>query len=123
MIDALSTAVSGLAAASKRLLAGANNVANASTINYTPVDVKTTAQPIGGTKAEFVARDPAFIKAYQPDSSQADSEGYVNAPNVQLDAEAVDIAQASILYKANAAVIGKVKDLQDELIRALDTRA
>lgn len=123
MIDALSTAVSGLAAASKRLLAGAQNTANASTINYTPVEVETTAQPIGGTKAEFVARDPAFVKAYQPDSALADAEGFVNAPNVQLDAEAVDIAQASILYKANAAVIRQVNELQDELIKALDTRA
>lgn len=123
MIDVLSTALSGLAAASKRILAGANNTANASTVNYTPQEVKTTAQSPSGVKAELGPRNPAFIKSYEPDSPLADPKGYVNIPNVQLDREAVDIAQASIAYKANAAVIRKERELQEDLLRALDTSA
>lgn len=123
MIESLRVAVSGLAAASKKLLGAAQNTANASTINYTPVDVVSTANPIGGTRAEFKPRDPAFVKAYEPNSELADSEGYVNAPNVQLDKEAVDIAFASIAYKANAAIIRKVREMDSELLKALDTKA
>ena len=123
MIEALRIAVSGLAAASKRVLGAAQNTANASTPNYTPVDVVSTASPLGGTKADFAPRNPAFVKAYDPNAADADSEGYVNLPNVSLDQEAINLTFASVSYKANAAIIRKVREMDDELRRALDVKA
>lgn len=123
MLGVFSTAISGLNVASLRLLASAQNTANASTPNYTPVDVASSAVPVGGAQASLVPRDPAFVKAYLPQDSQADASGYVNLPNVDLAGEAVNGLMASVAYKANAAVIGKAREMDEALLRALDTRA
>lgn len=123
MLNALNAAVSGLTVASQRLLVSANNTANASTINYRPQQVTSVAAPLAGTLGTIQPREPAFVKAYQPSSLLADAEGFVNAPNVDLASEAVDGVMASVAYQVNAAVIKKVREMEESLQRALDTRA
>ncbi len=136
MINALSIALSGLTAATTRVNAATSNIANAFTAGYiedpdnapyTPIDVQQTAQTVGegpaGTRAEFTARDPAFVPSFDPDSPFANEDGIIGAPNVDLAEETVNLLLAETSYKANLEVIETTDELSDELFRIFDEEA
>lgn len=136
MNGAISSALSGLAAATKRVAAAASNIANIGTTGslepggrapYTPLDVQLTSQAAGGAlpggvSASFVPRDPASIPVYDPNSPFANAEGLVATPNVDLAVEAVNLKAAEIAYKANLASIKTADAMTDELLKAFDKR-
>ena len=66
-------------------------------------------------------RDPAFVPSFSPDSPFADEQGLVNAPNVSLDEEMVNLKIAEHAYKANAQVIKTSSEMQDALRDALNS--
>lgn len=137
MIGAINIALTGLGAASKQLLASASNIANLQTAGsleeggqapYTPLRTQNTAitdtQGNGqGVSTTFVAKDPAFVPAFDPDSPFADENGIIGVPNVDLAEEAVNINIAEIQYKANLKTIQAASDLTKELFRVLDDKA
>jgi flagellar basal-body rod protein FlgC len=133
MINPLSTSVSGLVAASKKIADVASNVANAGTEGsldksspnqpYTAVSNVTESVPGGGVVATSVPRNPAYVPSYSPDSPFANEQGMVGVPNVNLDEELITMKIAEQAYKANAQVIRTASEMQDELIRALDEKA
>lgn len=132
MIGAISTALTGLFAASKRVEASANNVANASSAGsldpahprqpYQALTTVQTANESGGTSATNIPKKPGFVNAYAPDSPFANEEGLVGAPNVDLTEEAVNLKIAEITYKANASVIRTASEMSDELLNMFDER-
>lgn len=131
MIDAISSALSGLTAASRRVDAAASNIVNVNTAGsldpggqapYAPVDALQTSQSGGGVRAEFVDRDPASFAAYSPSSPLANEEGLVAVPNVDLVTEIVNMKAAEIAYKANLKTLQTASDLTDELLKAVDRR-
>lgn len=131
MSGILSTALSGLHAASTRIAASAQNIANVSTAGsleeggkepYTPVDVVQTTTPTGGVQAEFTDRDPATYEAFDPSASYANAEGLVAAPNISLEEEIVHINIAKHAYEANLAVIKTAKELDDALFESFDEK-
>lgn len=98
MSNVISIGASGLDAATRRLSAAASNIANASTPDYQPIAAVQQASPdFGGVSSAFAARG--------------------GPPGVDLAREAVDVSQAVNSYKANAAVIRAVDDMQRELLR------
>jgi flagellar basal-body rod protein FlgC len=132
MIGAIQTALSGLNAATTRVNAAADNIANsddegsldgAGPAPYAAVTVQQTTTADGGTSAAIVQKSPAFVPAYDPSSPFANNSGQVGAPNVDLTNEAVNLTTASIAYKANAAVIKTVDAMQDDLLKAFDQTA
>ncbi len=132
MINPLSISVSGLAAASKKAADAASNLVNAGSTGsldkmspnqpYQAVDTVTEAVTGGGVKATSVARNPAFVESYSPDSRYANEEGMVGAPNVNLDEELLTMKIAEQAYKANAQAIKTTRDMHDELLRAFDKK-
>ena len=48
-------------------------------------------------------------KVYNPSHPDADSDGYVSMPNVNLSEEMVDMASATRSYQANATAIKSAK--------------
>lgn len=97
MSNVINIGASGLDAAVKRLSAAANNVANASTPGYKPVEaVSKPAGLTGGVQTDFAVR--------------------AGASEVDLSSEAVDMNMAVTSYKANAAVIRAQDDMQRELL-------
>ena len=131
MSGILSTALSGLQAASARVAASANNIANVSTAGsldeggkepYTPVDVVQSTTSTGGVKADFQERDPATYEAYDPSASYANEEGLVAAPNVALEEELVNLNIAKHAYEANLAVIKTAKELDEALFESFDEK-
>lgn len=129
--NALYSAVSGLRAATTRLNASANNIANAGTVGrvgagdgdadqaFQAQTVQQSSVPGGGTRAAIVPRSPATQTLFAPDSPLANAQGLVDAPNVDLGEELVNQITAEAAFKANAAVIRSVDDQQDDLLDIL----
>lgn len=61
------------------------------------------------------ALTPGHVPAYEPDSPDADADGLVGAPNVDLASNIVELTQAEHAYKANLATLRTL----DELSKAL----
>lgn len=127
MTDALSIALSGLSAQSRRLSVAASNIANASTVGalptaespastvYKPLSVSYTALATGGVLAQTVEDAQGYSPIYDPSSPFANQEGLVAAPDVDFNQEVVSLMTTKTAYKANISVI----KTQDEMMGAL----
>lgn len=133
MINIITSALSGLAAASKIVEASANNIANVSTsgaINDgngpAPYEAQTIAQQSvqpSGVRSNIVPKNTGFTPAFDPDSPFANEDGIIGVPNVNLAEEAVNLQLAEVTYKANLKVLGVASDLSNELLDSLDRKA
>lgn len=133
MINAIQIALSGLAAASKKVETAAQNIANQTTEGAleggegsAPYNAQTVTQQAaqgGGVRAQAVPKNPPFVPSYHPDSPFADSDGLTGAPNVDLAEEAVSLSLAKIEYKANLKIIEAANELSDDLLGIFDDRA
>lgn len=55
-----------------------------------------------GVKATAIMQDPTELKAvYEPDHPDADAEGYIRVPNIDMVKEITDSMAASRTYEAN----------------------
>ncbi len=145
MNSIITTALSGLDAARKRLEVSAANVANADSEGalpdtdgawvsasgsasgapqpYTPLGVSQRPLASGGTTATIGAAttdpvDPATVRRYAPDASYASREGMVASPNVDLVSEGINQIAAARAYEANAQVMRVALDLERETLDA-----
>lgn len=126
MTNAIGIALTGLNSASLRLNASASNIANINTAGsltdtnrapYTPITTQSTALgALGGVHTEFIAQEPVFTPAYDPNSPFADENGIVGVPNVNLAEEVVNLKLAALSYKANLSTIKVAGELFDELL-------
>ena len=115
-------------AQSKRLAVSADNVANmrsrgvdpdgpaAQPGAFQPKQVKEVSTGGGGVRGELRPVTPASIQTYEPGSPDADAEGLVNRPNVNLAEELVTQIQAQRAYEANAAAIRTQDEVTDTLL-------
>jgi len=71
----------------------------------------------GGVEVQAVVEDSApFQKVYKPGHPDADENGFVSLPNVDLSKEMVDLMYSSRLYEANiTAYNASKKMIQDTL--------
>jgi len=133
MIGAISTALSGLFAASKKAEASASNIANLNTAGsldpaspnqpYSAVTTVQTANARGGVTATNVVKEPGYVSAYSPDSPFANAEGMVGVPNVDLAEEVVNLKLAEISYKASIKALQAAQDMAEETTRMVDKKA
>lgn len=137
MINAIQIALSGLAAASKKVEASASNIANLTTEgsltdpDNPPFSAVTTIQETVtgedgaalGVKANVIPKNTPFVPAFDPDSPFADEDGVIGIPNVNLAEEAVNINLAETTFKANLKVIEAASELSDELLGIFDDEA
>ncbi|GHV07883.1 flagellar basal-body rod protein FlgC [Clostridia bacterium] len=77
-----------------------------------------TSSSSGGVRviAQTESKQP-FKIAYDPDHPDADAEGYVTYPNVDIEAEMVDMMSASRSYEANITALNNFKNIA---MKALD---
>ena len=96
---------SGLSAQRKKMDVVTSNIANAS----------TTSTPEGGPykrKVNQVREDAeGFKKIFDPAHPDADPEGMVTLPNVNLMLEMTDLITASRAYEANATAFDAIKNM------------
>jgi len=101
----------------------ADNLANANTTRTaqgTPYrrkvavfePIRPTADRPGGVRAVAIAEDTTpFRQVYQPGHPDADANGYVNYPNVDMVSEMIDLITASRAYEANIQAFNAAKNM------------
>lgn len=134
--SALNASASGLSAQRLRLDTISQNIANANTTrteNGTPYrrkivlfasrdDSKPFSQYLtdanrkmigmGGVRAVKIAEDNSpFRRVYEPGHPDADEDGYVLMPNVDITTEMVNMISATRAYEANITAINTSKDM------------
>mgnify|MGYP001313642485 CR=1 FL=1 len=129
MFSAFDVSTSGLVAQRTRLNAISSNLANMSTtrnehgapVPYQPryVTFQTDANltTFGGGHGVKVAsveysQEPPLLK-YEPGHPDANADGYVAYPNVDMTTEFVDALEATRAYEANIGVLEISKDMHN----------
>lgn len=145
-LDSMNISASGLTAQRLRMDTIANNMANVDTTRTekggpykrqvvvlearTPGQAKTSFNTILNEKAlslgtgvrvkqirEVSENEAPLRRVYDPAHPDADEEGYVNYPNVNIVEEMVNMISASRSYEANAKVVEAAKSMA---LRALE---
>ncbi len=71
-----------------------------------------------GVRAQRVARDPSPPDMrYDPDHPDADEDGYVAYPNVDLVSEMTDLLMANRTYQANTTAFSVTKNMVQSTLR------
>ena|SRR6266404_7179556 len=128
LITALDVNASGLTAQRTRVEVSSSNLANSQTTRtedggpYRRKDVvfQTASfkdslgmamdNDIEGVEVSQILPDPRpFDRRYEPGHPDADAEGYVSYPNVNVLEEMANLVEASRSYEANLAAINVVK--------------
>ena len=119
MVSPINTALSGLSAASRRIAVSADNIANQFSKNYTPKQVDQVSLSGGAVQAIVKDVNPATIPVFNPLDPDADANGTVQLPNVDLANELVNQTIASYDFKANLQSIKAADNLQKSLLDIL----
>jgi len=140
--DVMDTAGSGLTAQRLRMDIISSNIANAETTRTDEGEPYRRQKPVfavkntnlkdfslpsafsesldnisKGVRVAEIRRDPGpFDLVYEPGHPDADEEGYVRMPNVEIVNEMVDMISASRSYEANVSVIENSKQLARQVI-------
>jgi flagellar basal-body rod protein FlgC len=135
LISAINASASALDAQRARMEVAVSNLANAESTRsadgrpYRRREVVLESMPFDparaggevqatGVKVAAVLEDQAdFRKRYEPSHPDADAEGFVAVPNVDVPEEMVDMLGAARAYQANLTAIGLIRDT---LQRALE---
>lgn len=135
LMSAMKVGAAGLSAQRTRMNVVSSNLANVNTTRtpeggpYRRKEVILAATPVensfGKALADSVSQPTVvavredrgeFQKVYDPSHPDADAEGYVSMPNVNVMKEMVDMLSATRAYEANAAVINTVKTMAQKAI-------
>jgi flagellar basal-body rod protein FlgC len=121
-------AVSGLQAEALRLKVIAQNIANANTTRaengkpFRRQHVMVAAQEgLSGVKVQEVVADSrgGYKDVYMPGHPDANKDGMVRMPNVDLPVEMMNMMVASRAYQANAAVLKRFTDAMNVTLELL----
>jgi flagellar basal-body rod protein FlgC len=126
---AISASASALNAQRARMEVAVSNLANAESTHgpdgqpYRRRDVVLSASPIEsfdsalgradavGVKVTAVLEDTQpFRRRYEPSHPDADKDGFVSMPNVDVPEEMVDMLGAARAYQANLTAISVIRD-------------
>lgn len=129
LFAALGASASALDAERSRLEVAVSNIANAEStrgpdgqpyrrrdVLLAPHSIESFDAALGnvgavGVKVANIVEDQsAFRKRYEPSHPDADGEGFVSMPNVDVPEEMVDMVGAARAYQANIAAINVIRD-------------
>lgn len=132
-----SISASGLSAERFRMEVIANNLANANSTKsgnggpFRRQDVvfaavlgdatsRLSASNLGGVEVVDLIEDQSPLpRVFQPGHPDADSEGYVTMPNVQLPVEMVNLLTATRAYEANLKAFQTFRQMNDQALTLL----
>jgi flagellar basal-body rod protein FlgC len=128
--SAMNASASALSAERVRIEVAVSNMANAESTRgangepYRRRDVVLASNPVetfedvmgrtgavGVKVADIVEDQSPFGRRYDPSHPDADKEGFVAMPNVDVPEQMVDMLAAARAYQANLTAIGLIKDL------------
>jgi flagellar basal-body rod protein FlgC len=135
MFSSFDVSASALEAQRIRLNAISSNLANISTtrneegepeafqprfvVFQTDNDIQTSGGGKGVKVGAVEIEDIAPRMKYQPDHPDADENGYVAYPNIDLTREFVDSLEATRAYEANLGAFEVAKDLSRQTLRII----
>jgi flagellar basal-body rod protein FlgC len=131
LFSTMNTSKSGLVAQRKRLDAIAQNLANIETtrtadggpyrrktVSFEEVtspliapESESASQPAGGVVARVREDASPFPEVYDPSHPDADSEGFVKYPNVDIVTEMTELISATRAFDANATAFNAAKQM------------
>lgn len=124
MFDAINISASGLTAQRLRMDVISQNIANVNTTRtpeggpYVRQMTVFAQSPDGGVQVQAIVPDTRPFKLmYDPSNPDADENGYVRMPNVDIVEEMVDMISATRSYEANVTAIDAAKNMA---MRAID---
>ncbi len=120
IFDTLRIAASGLTAQRLRMDVAASNIANAGSTHgpdgapYAPAAVVFAATPLEegaapGVAAVAVPAIGGTVRVYDPSHPDADENGFVSYPDVDIAAQVTDLIGAARSYSLNATVTAAAK--------------
>ena len=120
-------AISGLQAQGKYMQVISSNVANARTGDagkgepYRRLEAAFKSEgDLGGVKLDKILPDMSdFLRVFDPSNPQADEEGYVAMPNVNLPLEMMNLNIATRMYQANVAVLKRYQQMVENTLELL----
>jgi flagellar basal-body rod protein FlgC len=121
-------AISGLRAQGKQMELISSNVANARTTDagngkpYRRLEAafKTGDDDIRGVTLDKILSDMSdFPRIFDPGNLEADEQGYVTMPNVNLPVEMINLTIATRTYQANAAVLKRYQQMVETALELL----
>ena len=81
---------------------------------------ETQADGISGVTVDEIVEDMAeFQRMFNPGHPQADENGYVMMPNVNLPVEMINLSIASRAYQANAAILKRYQQMVETTLELL----
>ena len=116
MLSPINTALSGLAAANKRIAVSASNIANQFSKDYVPKRVDQVSLSAGAIQSLVRDVEPATVTIFDPSDPDAAPDGSVQFPNVDLANELVNQMIASYDFKANLKSIKVADNIQKSLL-------
>jgi flagellar basal-body rod protein FlgC len=145
MFDALKIAATGMNASRQMMDTVAENIANANTTMtisgepYKRKDVVLAAKDlnedddiltvsfdeeyekkVAGVEVVGVKEaNNGFRKVYDPTNPNADKDGYVTLPNVNVVEEMAKMIQASRMYEANTSVVESIKNMATKALELI----
>jgi len=120
--------ISGLRAQGKNVELISSNVANAQVTDngkgepYRRLEavLKTEDDGIGGVRIDEILPDMSdFPRISRPGHPDADEQGYVAMPNVNLSAEMINLTVATRTYQANAAILKRYQQMVETTLELL----
>jgi flagellar basal-body rod protein FlgC len=120
--------ISGLRAQGKNVELISSNVANAQVTDngggqpYRRLEAVFTTEEdgIGGVRIDDILPDMSdFPRILKPGHPDADEQGYVAMPNVNLPAEMINLAVATRTYQANAAILKRYQQMVETTLELL----
>jgi flagellar basal-body rod protein FlgC len=72
--------------------------------------------PVGGVRARVAPDDSPFQRVKQPGHPDADEDGWVNMPNVNVIDEMVDLLDASRTYEANLSALRTYRQMLQQTL-------
>lgn len=133
MFNLLDMGASGLAAQRTRMDTIAGNLLNINTtenekgeavpyrrrfVVFQPGAADDPSKP--GVHVSSIEEDPSnFRKVFEPGNKNADADGYVAYPNVNLETEFVNMMEASRAYEANITMMETTKSMINASLRLL----
>jgi len=127
-LSPIDIAMSGLKAQNKNMKAVSSNIANVRTTDagngepYRRIEAKMRATNggISCVEVEEMSEDMSkFQTLLDPGHPDADANGYIRLPNVNLPMELINMNRAKKLYQANVAVMKRYQQMAETTLELL----
>ena len=119
-------AISGMKSHDRSISAIVSNVANYQTTDagngepYRRIEAKLKAMDNGGVEVDELTEDMSDFKTlFKPGHPNADPNGYVRMPNVDLPTAMINLTTATRAYQANAAVLKRYQQIVENTLELL----